>query len=612
MILNALAEYYQKCRELYPDEIAPLGFEVSELEFVLVIKQDGTLTGVVLRNILCVVAQRPSNKTGTKAPANLLYDSAKYMINYDGKDINKCDYTWHCEEIRRMLDELVGLFPNRGDFKALQQFYNKREYKKLKKYKEYKELVRSKSISFKVKGFENPVCAYSQELEVFLHHQVEKNPIGLCLVSGEKTNICKTFGSTPFGIADNGKIVSFNNKCYESHGKSQGENAPISVFSEYAYTSALKRLLNSEENQLTIFAKKNKNGKMVYMTDRKLLFWSSATTKEDIEHIEKPARRFLGIKKKNEDIDPDNVREVKDFFSVIKEKGTCGVYGKERYYFLEVVPTSKGRIAISFWNECSLSDFAEVVLKHYRAMEICANRVIKFDALNMVEAVSPFKLEGDNLSYDIVPNLIDAVFRSIFKGYKYPDMLFKMALSRIMSEQTCPDKTVNKKAYSTFVYRDAERAAICKAYLCRNFNLNLNKMINEQISNKGYLCGRLFAVLEYTQQKANWKEVRKWKSDLRSKYMNAAMTSPAMVFPSILANSNYYLKKLDGTTVDDIENLKQQIFSNFEGDMIFPPVLTVTEQGCFFFGYYQQQQELDQRSRKYNVDNEENGVPDER
>lgn len=243
-------------------------------------------------------------------------------------------------------------------------------------------------------------------------------------------------------------------------------------------------------------------------------------------------------------------------------------------------------------------------------MEICANRVIKFDALNMVEAVSPFKVEGDKLSYDIVPNLIDAVFRSIFKGYKYPDMLFKMALSRIMSEQTCPDKAVNKTAYSIFEYRDAERAAICKAYLCRNFNLNLNKMINEQISNKGYLCGRLFAVLEYTQQKANFKEVKKWKSDLRSKYMNAAMTSPAMVFPSILANSNYYLEKLNGNTVDDIENLKQQIFSNFDGDMIFPPVLTVTEQGCFFFGYYQQQQELNKRFPE-NVDKEENGVPDE-
>ena len=75
---------------------------------------------------------------------------------------------------------------------------------------------------------------------------------------------------------------------------------------------------------------------------------------------------------------------------------------------------------------------------------------------------------------------------------------------------------------------------------------------------------------------------------------------------------NYYLEKLKGkgNIVDYIENLKQQIFSNFEGDMIFPPVLTVTEQGCFFFGYYQQQQELNQCFRK-NVDKEENGVSDE-
>ena len=54
MILNALAEYYQKCRELYPDEIAPLGFEVSELEFVLVtIGGRHNLDGlVVIENLL--------------------------------------------------------------------------------------------------------------------------------------------------------------------------------------------------------------------------------------------------------------------------------------------------------------------------------------------------------------------------------------------------------------------------------------------------------------------------------------------------------------------------------------------------------------------------------
>lgn len=98
-------------------------------------------------------------------------------------------------------------------------------------------------------------------------------------------------------------------------------------------------------------------------------------------------------------------------------------------------------------------------------MEICANRVIKFDALNMVEAVSPFKLEGSKLSYDIVPNLIDAVFRSIFKGYKYPDMLFKMALNRIMSEQTCPDKSVNKM-HIAYLYTEMQNVLLFAKHIC--------------------------------------------------------------------------------------------------------------------------------------------------
>lgn len=604
MILNALVEYYYKCRELYSDEVAPLGYDVSDLEFVLVINPDGTLTDIVLNNIRCIVAQPPSNKTGTKAPTNMLYDSAKYMLNYDGKEIKNSGYTWHCKQVMHMLNELVGMFPSRGDFKALLQFYKKHEYLKLKIDKQYKRLIKSKSISFQVKGYGNPVCAYSEELEVYLHHQAEKKNISLCLVSGEKTNICNTFGSTPFGIADNGKIVSFNNRSYESHGKSQGENAPISIFAEYAYTAALKRLLNSDNNQLDIRTKKNKNGKLINMTDRKLLFWSSAKTIKDIEYIEKPARRFLGIKRKNESVDPDDVREVKDFFSAIKNKGKYMTYGQERYYFLEVVPTSKGRIAISYWNECSLSDFAEVVLRHYQAMDIGENRTVRFDALSMVDAVSPFKIEKGKPSYDHVPNLIDSVFRSIFRGDNYPEILYKMALRRIMSEQICPDKAIDKAGYNRFICRDTERAAICKAYLCRNFNLNLDNM--EQISDKGYLCGRLFAVLEYTQQKANYMETKKWKSDLRSKYMNAAMTSPATVFPSILANSNYYLDKLNRNAIKEIEDLKMQIFSKFEELSGFPSVLTIAEQGCFYFGYYQQKQELNKKKTK-----EENNNTDE-
>lgn len=615
MILSALVDYYNKCRKLYPDEVAPLGFESKELEFVICIDQDGTPTGEILSNVKCLVARPPSNKTGTKAPTNLLYDSAKYMLNVDEKSIKKDGYTVHCQMVIDMLAELVKLYPSRKDFSALLGFYTGKKYlnKKLTT-RLTKKLLESKSISFIVMGYDKPVCTFSWETGDYLHQKTSEKVEGLCLVTGERTNICKTFGSVPFGIADNGKPVSFDeNKSYESYGKQQGDNAPISIYAEYAYNAALKRLVNSEGNQLDIKAKKNKNGKLIYMTDRKLLFWSSAKTKEYIEKMEKPLRRFMGIKKRNEEINPDDIREVKDFFENVRRLGLNNPYRQEKYYFLELVPTSKGREAISFWDECSLDDFAKIVQAHYEAMDLETNSRIRYDARSMVNAVSAYKKNGDKNEYDSIPNLIDAVFRSILRGDKYPDMLYKMALNQIMAEQSCPNITTDKKGFNLFESRDAERAAICKAYLNRNFNYKYNKMIDKEISDKGYLCGRLFAVLEYTQQTANYKNDKGWKSDLRSKYMNAAMTAPSTVFPAILANSNYYLDMLNSSTINDIEEIKKQIFSNFENDSSFPTVLTTVEQGSFFFGYYQQKQDLDNRKKdsannqeeaNSNVDNE--------
>lgn len=113
-------------------------------------------------------------------------------------------------------------------------------------------------------------------------------------------------------------------------------------------------------------------------------------------------------------------------------------------------------------------------------------------------------------------------------------------------------------------------------------------MLNTEINDRGYLCGRLFAVLERTQEVANHETSNEWKSDLRSKYMNAAMSTPATVFPAILANSNYYLDKI--SSIGWIEELKQEIIGKFEFAYCFPSTLSMVEQGSFFIGYYQQRQ----------------------
>ena len=571
--------------ELYPDEAPALGFEKRTLDYVLTINQDGIFTGEILEDTHCIVACPPSNKTGKKAPANILYDKAQYMLNFD-PDVQDepCEF---CKMIIVMVNELVDLYPQRADFKALQKFCDLREYKQVANNELYKKLKNGKAISFRVIGEEKPVCAFSDELDDYLHRLAKNKKIARCLVSGRKDNICLTFGIVPLGKATKGKIVSFNEeRGYDSQGKSKGENAPISIYEEYAYTAALKRLINSEDNSLKIFVK---DPKTIIDIDRILVYWSSAQNKDDIEAIENPQNVFAHLDK----YDPDDVVNVKNFFADVKKGGIDGKHGREKYFFLELVPTSKGRIAISFWNKCSIIDFADIVMRHFDAMNLITynNITIRYDALSMVNAASPYKKSNGRTEYNRIPNMIDSVFRSIFSGTLYPEVLLKASINRIMAEQNRPDTESDE--YWDFERRDAERAAICKAFLYRNYNqTNIKNMLNEEIKDKGYLCGRLFAVLERTQELANHETDNVWKSDLRSKYMNAAMTTPAIVFPAILANSNYYLDKL--SNIKYIEELKQSIIDglaiNKKSNSIefFPKTLSVVEQGNFFVGYYQQ------------------------
>lgn len=570
--------------ELYPEEAPALGFEKRTLDYVLTINQDGTLTDTFKTDEECVVSRPASNKTSAPV-ADVLWGDEKYMLNIVDNSILD-EPGKHCNEIIKLLAELVEAYPNRKDFVALQLFYNRKEYKKIASHESYANLKSCKAISFLVIGEDKPVCAYSPELDDYLHRLAKNKPEAQCLVSGKNDNICLTFGSVSLGIATNGKIVSFQKGSgYDSQGKSQGENAPISIYEEYAYTAALKRLINSEDNSLKIFVKDPKT-----IIDRILVYWSSAQNKDDIEAIEKPQNMFAHLDK----YDPDDVVNVKNFFTDVKKKGIDGEYGEEEYFFLELVPTSKGRIAISFWNKCSIIDFADIVMRHFDAMNLNTynnNITIRYDALSMVNAVSPYKRSSGKKEYNRIPNMIDSVFRSIFSGTLYPEVLLKASINRIMAEQNRPDTESDE--YWDFERRDAERAAICKAFLYRNYNqTNIKNMLNEEIKDKGYLCGRLFAVLERTQELANHETDNVWKTDLRSKYMNAAMTTPAIVFPAILANSNYYLDKL--SNIKYIEDLKQSIIDglaiNEKSNPIefFPKTLSVVEQGNFFVGYYQQ------------------------
>lgn len=172
---------------------------------------------------------------------------------------------------------------------------------------------------------------------------------------------------------------------------------------------------------------------------------------------------------------------------------------------------------------------------------------------------------------DVTPNLPEAVVKSIFEGTPYPATLYSACLRRIRAEQKL---TIT-------------RAAIIKACLNRHNNKNkkLEIVLDNQNDNQGYLCGRLFAILDKIQDDANNI------NSIRERYMNAASATPATVFATILNLSVHHSEKLDKGKQIYYEKLKQEIMDKISAKG-FPSRMDLQDQGRFFVGYYHQIQDL--------------------
>ena len=108
-------------------------------------------------------------------------------------------------------------------------------------------------------------------------------------------------------------------------------------------------------------------------------------------------------------------------------------------------------------------------------------------------------------------------------------------------------------------------------------------MLDKENTNQGYLCGRLFAVLDKIQGDANGQH------SIKERYMNSASATPAAVFSTILNLSSHHSEKLNEGRNVFFEKIKQEIIDKINADG-FPAHLDLQDQGRFFVGYYHQMQ----------------------
>lgn len=557
MILKALYDYFYS----RPDRV-PEGMCRKEIEYVIVIDRNGCFVRFESRRIdkkRCaeLVVAAPVKRSSNIAP-NILWDNGKYVLG-----LNESDESCHRSFVNKVM-EIASSHPGDHGMAALAAFYRRTSDERLMAYSNdplFDEVRNNAAanITFMIDG-DRKTIAERREL-IPADDPASEGKSGICLVTGQSGPLVRTSTSSTIpGCSPNTALVGFQVKSgYDSYGKQQAYNSPISVEADFAYTSALKMLLSKDSTNKT------------RLGDRTFLYWCSGQYSREAESC---FSFMVESEKSSKDKGVSAVGVEKLFKSIWSGRAATDL--DDRFYFLGLAPNA-GRMAVVVWENMPLREFAGKILQHFDDMSLTSYREYDKDrstagVFNMLSAVTLGGKQSEAL-----PNLCEAVVQSIIQGTRYPYPLYTSALERIRAE--LPDQPVART-----------RASILKGYINRitrnnNDSKQLTPMLDKTNNNPGYLSGRLAAVLEKIQS-----DVKSGDS-IRTRYMAAASSTPSAVFPAMLNLSVHHSDKLGEASRVFYEKTKQEIIEKMPAEG-FPSHLDLNDQGRFFVGYYHQMADL--------------------
>lgn len=460
---------------------------------------------------------------------------------------------------------------------------------------------------FQIQGCENYV---HQELAIqewwkntgYSWWYSKKNAVvSQCLVTGNYDAIARTH--TPRFKRLGGTLpalVSYNKPAFNSYGKEQSVNAPVSEKVATSYCTALDYLLNSKSNCLQI-------------AGLTIVFWTDIKNKDEDDR----AIWLVGTAIEPErlgDAAPDDSHEVEqireDFNNILHgsliEKDCIS---NERFFILGLSP-NEGRVVVRSFLVSTYGDFLECIRKHFSLMEISpiksknkqelivspymilkaslrlsANEEDIYSTIQDWENVKKLKTE---LSKNLPNKYSATLMQAILSEHPYPDSLAASIINRIRMEGSLQ----LKKHLGYYQIR----CAFLKAWLSRKkTSYNLKPMLDTNNTEKGYVLGRLFSVFQKVQEEAYPKGVNRTIMD--SFYLGAS-TIPIRVFPRIMRMNHYHLSKLGEEKPGLQVMLKKQI-----GEILcmineFPTHLSIEQQAMFALGFYHQTQNFYTTNKK--------------
>jgi CRISPR-associated protein Csd1 len=566
MILQSLKDYYDRRAADPSSALAPDGWESKEIPFVLVIDRGGAFVqlddlregeGRTRRSKLQLVPG--SVKRSVNIAANLLWDSLEYALGIDTRGRPTRVSEQH-EAFRRRLHETFGERPTDDGLKALYRFLDAFDERVVASAPAWKDARETNAfVSFRLQGDGVLLCRRPEVREAIAAAKGGE-PDGLCLVTGRHDHIARlhpAIKGVRGGQSSGGNIVSFNLRAFESYGKTQGTNAPISEAAARSYTTALNSLLSRDSRQkLTV-------------GDATVVFWSQKASGSAVEDA---FASWFDPPRDNPDTGAERVAALYAF----RQGQPLTDDDLQSFFVLGLAPNA-ARVSIRLWHVGTIRDIGNRVFEHFRDLDIVlppgAHRHPSLYWL--LRSIAP----GEDADR-IPPAIAGDCMRSILNGGPYPLSLLQAALRRCRAERDVGPL----------------RAALVKASLNRSRSATEEEIqvsLDLDNRNTGYRLGRLFAAFEKIQEEAN----PGINATIRDRYFGSASASPLVAFPILNRLKNHHLAKLDnrGRAVN-FERLIGEVMTGLDAANPFPPTLSLADQGRFAVGYYHQRQKFFERT----------------
>lgn len=576
MILQALTAYYEQL--VRQGKLSAPGWDDSfKVSYELRLNDAGQLLRVVplliektvgKKTVLAPRAMRvPAHeKRSSGIAANFLCDNSTYLLGADekGKPERAADCFKACAKLHHTILDGV----DSPAARALLAYFDSWDPAQAAAHpllaEQWKEITGNANLIFGYEAadhshsFVNDDPAIQNAWQAHYNDRSADSDMGQCLITGKYAPIERThpnISGVPGAQSSGAALVSFNAPAFCSYGHEQGDNAPVSKYAAFAYTTALNRLL-ADRNHCK------------HVGDTTILCWA-----ENAEPVYQDAMSmFLFGADEAAGIQESDVQAALKRLSAGQ---TVPFLEKElspdqHFYLLGLAPNA-ARLSVRFFLRDTFGSFAQNLQKHAEEMEIDCSEKEKFRTLPIWAVVNETTRTVPGQPAKPSPQLAGDLLRAVLTGGRYPATLLNGVTLRIRAEQN--------------VTRG--RAAVIKAYYLRNYPTELNKEVYtvslNKTTNVPYLLGRLFSVLEAVQKAANGT------TTIKDRYFNAACATPGMAFPTLLRLSQKHLRKLNDGLATHYDKQITELMAQLP-ESGFPVRLSLPDQGKFTIGYYHQTQ----------------------